>query len=332
MSERYPLGTHVLHEQLGIGKVVYADASIMHVYFRDKDLALPERRVSLFKPAVWHLLKSTPALPDLVLDHLPPWTGTEFARFKTTLTIDDAKKAFLHRFPDGMDDPGFVENEIDYKRAATVRFNEEFLPQAPHWIEDGDADALARGIEQVYGRHLPKPLRLNLLFHGSEEPAYVEAIRGGGAATVEYVRALLSYLASNERGDLERYIKSLSDIPHRSGGISPCTWPTLTWLPFIASPHRYMLVKPTIIQAFASARATEIGYRPTPNAQSYTSVLRFAEDLRRTLQQSEVNLARRELDMIDTQSFMWVVERYTMADAAQATATAAQSTRERQPT
>ena len=119
MAEPYPKGTHLLHEQLGVGKVVYADSSIMHVYFRDKDASLPERRVSLFQPTAWHLLRATPALPDAVLDHLPPWTGTEFARFKTTLTIDEAKKAFLNWFPDGMDDAGFVENEIDYKRAAT---------------------------------------------------------------------------------------------------------------------------------------------------------------------------------------------------------------------
>lgn len=47
MSKPYPLDTHVRHKELAIGKVIYTDALINHMYVRDKDTALPERRVSL---------------------------------------------------------------------------------------------------------------------------------------------------------------------------------------------------------------------------------------------------------------------------------------------
>jgi len=46
--------------------------------------------------------------------------------------------------------------------------------------------------------------------------------------------------------------------------------------------------------------------------------LQFADDFRRTLQASELNLSGRDLDLIDTQSFMWVVERYTTVDTQKA--------------
>lgn len=79
-----------------------------------------------------------------------------------------------------------------------------------------------------------------------------------------------------------------------------------------------MFVKPTIIQAFASASAREINYRPEPNALTYTAIMQFATEFCRTLEVSEVNLSGRPLDLIDTQSFMWVVERYSLSDAQSA--------------
>lgn len=314
MSKPHSLGAHVLHAHHGLGKVIHTDPSIVHVYFRDRQETMPERKIGRFKQDMWSRLEPVAAQPDPVLDNLPPWNGIAFERFKTDLTIDAAKCAFLRGFPGGIDDPSFLAEECDYKRAATRRFAEAFAPHARSWIDAGDAAAIAKGLEAVYGRHLSSGERLNLLFARAEEPAYFDALRAGGAATVALAEALLAFLDSNAREDLERYIDALSRLPQRSGGAAVATWPTLTWLPFIAAPDHCMFVKPTIVQAFASASAWEIGYRPTPNAKTYLAILAFADTFRRTLQCSEVNLSGRDLDLIDTQSFMWVVERYTSED------------------
>lgn len=319
MSEVHSLGAHVLHAHHGLGKVVHADPSIVHVYFRDRQESLPEKKIGRFKPDMWSKLAPVAAQPDPVLDNLPPWNGTAFERFKTDLTIEAAKRDFLRAFPGGIDDPGFLAEECDYKRAATRRFADAFAPYAQSWIDAGDAAAIAKGLEAVYGRDLSNGGRLNLLFARAEEPAYFDALRAGGAATVALADALLAFLNSNDRGDLERYISALARIPQRPGGAAVATWPTLTWLPFIAAPDRCMFVKPTIVQAFASASAWEIGYQPVPNAKTYLAILAFADTFRRTLQGSEVNLSGRQLDLIDTQSFMWVVERYTAAGVEKAT-------------
>lgn len=194
------------------------------------------------------------------------------------------------------------------------------MPNAQEWIRDGNTAEIATALSQVYGRDLNNGLRLNLLFARAEEPAYFDALHAGGMITVRLAETLLALLESGSAADIERYIATVSALPQRDCGNPSCTWPTVTWLPFIASPDRYMLVKPTIIQSFASASAREIGYQPSPNARSYASILAFADVFRRSLQASEVNLSGRQLDMIETQSFMWVVDRYNDADAAKAEA------------
>lgn len=313
LASTFGLGTYVTHATRGLGKIVYFDETVVHVYFRDHPGPRPEDRIGRFKADTWHFLEAGQQAPDPVLDNLPPWTGTAFERFSTPLTIEAAKSAFLRRFPGGFEDTEFQRVETLYKREAHRRFNEELLPSVASWVAEHDATAIAAGLEHVYGRSLSAGLGLNLLFARAEEPAYFDALRAGGEATVELADALVAYLDSTSEADLRRYIHAVAGLPQRPGGASTFTWPTVTWLCFVAKPQCCMMVKPTIVQSFASASAREIGYRSEPNARTYASIMSFSDDLRHSLQSSEVNLSGRELDMIDVQSFMWVVERYAKA-------------------
>src|SRR5690606_24898464 len=125
MESNLRLGAHVIHHSRGLGKVVHFDETIVHVYFKDRPDSLPEDRIGRFRPDSWHLLRVVQPGPDPVLDNLPPWDGKVFARFKTQLTIDAAKSAFLRRFPGGFDDREFNNVECNYKREANRRFTAE---------------------------------------------------------------------------------------------------------------------------------------------------------------------------------------------------------------
>jgi hypothetical protein len=46
------------------------------------------------------------------------------------------------------------------------------------------------------------------------------------------------------------------------------------------------------------------------NYESYTRIVDMATRLAEVLQHSAINLEQKPLDMMDVQSFMWVVERY----------------------
>src|SRR5690606_25917728 len=195
------------------------------------------------------------------------------------------------RFPGGFDDREFNKVECNYKREANRRFTAEFLPAAGTWIGAKDASALCSGLERIYGKHLPSVLRLNLLFARAEEPAYFDALRAGGAKVVALAAALIAFRQSGAEADLQDYINAVAELPQRPGGASAFTWPTVTWLPFVAAPDRCIMIKPTIMQSFASACAREMRYQSEPNAKTYLAMNDFAEDLRKELMASEVNLS-----------------------------------------
>lgn len=315
----FQTGQHVLHPSWGLGKVLFVDATQLHAYFRDRRDEVPDDRVRKIAAEGWHLLQVVPAEPDAVLDGLPPWNGKAFLRPKTALTIDEAKRTFLRMFEGGIDDPRFVAQELEYKRAATQRFATEFLPHVKGWIANEDAAAIAGGVETVWGKHVPSKARLNLLYHMGEAPAYFEALHQSGAATVAYAAALMRVLESDTDKDFTRLCSAIGALRVREGGTEVAKWAPLTWLPFIADPSRHIVVRSSIIQAFASAYPRELNFRPEPNALTYRCVREFAEDFRRVLQASEVNLSGRELDLMDVQSFMWAVAKYKKIDVDVAT-------------
>jgi hypothetical protein len=314
MSRMFALGDYVLHPTRGLGKVVSADSSVVRVYFRDVDEPAPEDRVKQFNDKGSQMLTGIEPLGDVVLDNLPPWKDGKFQRFKTDLTIDAAKRDFLRRFPGGIDDPEFRRAEIDYKRSAHQRYKTLFEPFVRGWVAQGNNVAIAAALDQVYGDpRAPKigaDTRLNLLYQKVEEPAYFDALRGGGDFTTQYAKAALDFIEQDGTEQFDRYVRALEQLPTREGGAQIDLWTTLTWLPFVAVPDQHVLIKPTIIQSFASALAFEPNYKSQLNHLTYRSVQNLAESMRETLRSSEVNLRGRELDMIDVQSFMWVVARY----------------------
>lgn len=318
MSQMPRIGSYVHHPSLGAGKVVSEDASQVRIYFRDVDDSNPEKRVKVFDARGLPKLTVVESFEDPVLDNLPPWIDGKFQRYKTDLTIGASKREFLRRFPDGIDDAAFQRAEIDYKRSAHERYTTLFGPYARDWVADRNHEAIATALDQVYGdpkvSKIGADTRLNLLYQRVEEPAYFDALRNGGESTVRYAEAALDFIEDGGTTEFERYVSALERLPTREGGARIDLWTTLTWLPFIAAPDRHCLIKPTIIQSFASALPFECHYRSKLNHLTYRSTQEMTECLRETLRSSEVNLNGRELDMIDVQSFMWVVARYTGAD------------------
>lgn len=314
------LGAYVRHSSLGVGKVVSKDGDQIRIYFRDVDESLPEKRVRIFDLRGLPMLTVVDPFGDATLDNLPPWIEGKFHRYKTDLTIGSSKRAFLQKFPTGIDDAGFQREEVDYKRSAHERYITLFLPFARGWIAESNHEAISAALDRVYGdpqaSRIGAHSRLNLLFQRVEEPAYFDALRSGREYTVRYAEAALEFIESGGEEQFHRYVSALEHLPTREGGARIDLWTTLTWLPFIAAPDRHCLIKPTIIQSFASALPFEINYKSQLNHLTYRSVQGMTESMRETLRSSEVNLHGRELDMIDVQSFMWVVARYNSADAS----------------
>ena len=79
------------------------------------------------------------------------------------------------------------------------------------------------------------------------------------------------------------------------------TWPIVTVFGFIAQPDRHVFFKPSVTKAAAAIYDKPLPYQSRPSWDVYAALLEFAERLRRDL----ADLKPR--DMIDLQSFMWVL-------------------------
>lgn len=314
MVERVAIGDLVEHSRAGLGKVVSVSGSYVRVFFKGRRDIAPEWRVMELRLPC-EFLSPVQRHADAELDNLPPWKGGKFERFPTPLTFESAKLAFAKQFVQGFADPGYVRQERAYKNSAHRRFMQSFAPQAQQWIRNGDAAALSAGLNAVYGD--PKAdkggsdERLNLMYQRVEEPAYFDALRGGGDATCRFVDATLQFLETDSEKHFDDYVKSLLALPTRTDGASLEHWTTVTWLPFIARPDHHILIKPTITRTFASVLPFKIHYRSEINYPTYASCVAMAQQMRERLQHSELNLSGRPLNMLDVQSFMWVVMRYT---------------------
>lgn len=305
----------VRHESLGVGKVVSGDGVTLRIYFKDVREPDPAIRVRSFK-APWTHLSLIDTFPDAEFDNLPPWNGERFEGARNPVNLEQAKKTFLRFFPEGLDDPGFIKQEKQYKVSASVRYHTLVEDKLRAWAEADDHGAIAAGLNAVYGD--PKAskdgpdTRLNLLYQKVEEPAYFDALRAGGADTSRYAAAMLDFLDSGTKESFDKYLEAVRKLPTKKASID--LWTTVTWLPFIADPDRHFLIKPTIVQAFAGALPFDIQYRADLNYRTYAKTVDMARYLGDVLAKSELNPARRALDMIDVQSFMWVVERWTAKD------------------
>ena len=76
-------------------------------------------------------------------------------------------------------------------------------------------------------------------------------------------------------------------------------------IPFVARPDRHLIVKPRIIGRVAERFGVDLRYRPRPNAETYAAVMSFA---------SWLGDALGARDLIDVQSFLWVIASDEYAD------------------
>ena len=111
------------------------------------------------------------------------------------------------------------------------------------------------------------------------------------------LRALLNG-GDTDQTRFERWVACVGGLPRRQTRV--LTWPLVTVIGFIAQPDRHLFLKPMVTRAAAKAYGYQFDYVSRPNWGTYTSLLAFADQIRRDQQDL------RPRDMIDLQGFIWV--------------------------
>lgn len=204
------------------------------------------------------------------------------------------RRKFLRQFPQGFHDPVYLDWERDYKWETHLRW-QEALPRDKfcHLLRDGQATEAAARAMRVEQRS-----RHSMLF-SFEKMALRDALRSPDGVR-DFAHGLYDYL--HGRGGLERrferWVAAIDGLPRRQTRV--LTWPLVTVFGFIAQPAEHMFMKPNTIRAAAKAYGYDLPYQSRPSWETYSSLLAFAELVRRDLKDL------RPRDMIDLQSFLWV--------------------------
>ena len=205
---------------------------------------------------------------------------------------DKCRRKFLRFFPEGFDDETYIDWERDYKWEAHERWTEQLgKAEFQSLIRAGKFEEFARRAVNIESR-------TNLLF-SFEKMAMRDAVKARGGARA-FAEGLFDFL--HGRGSLEkrfdRWVEVVAALPRRQTRV--LTWPVVTVFGFIAQPDVHVFLKPMVTKRAAEAYGFDFVYRSRPSWETYSSLLAFAERVRKDVRDL------RPKDMIDIQGFIWV--------------------------
>ena len=202
------------------------------------------------------------------------------------------RRKFLKVFPGGFRDETYLDWERDYKWQAHERWVERLTHTA-------FAALLDKGRHTEIAEHAVRvESRTNLLF-SFEKMALRDAVKSPAGAR-RFADGLYDFLygGGDDPSRFERWCEAVAGLPRRQTRV--LTWPLLTVFGFIAEPTRHIFLKPNVTRIAAAEYGVDFSYTSRPNWDTYASLLRFAELVRRD------NRDLKPRDMIDLQSFIWV--------------------------
>jgi hypothetical protein len=204
-----------------------------------------------------------------------------------------ARRKFLRFFPRGFRDETYLAWERNYKEEAHEK-----------WLEVLDRPtfrSLLRGSEyvEIASTAVRIESRTNLLF-SFEKMALRDAVKSVAGARM-FAEGLYEFLhgAGSPQKRFENWVEVVGSLPRRQTRV--LTWPLVTVFGFIAQPGTHIFLKPKVTRLAAVAYGFDFEYQSKPTWETYSSLLGFAEVIRRDLADL------RPRDMIDIQSFMWVM-------------------------
>ena len=213
---------------------------------------------------------------------------------QSSASAERCRRKFLRHFPGGFDGEKYLDWERDYKWEAHERWEaalgkDEFR-RLLRREEFSEVAARAVRVEQQ--------TRHSMIF-SFEKMALRDAVKPPEGARA-FAEGLYNFLhgPGGERKRFEGWVETVAVLPRRQTRV--LTWPVVTVFGFLAAPERHIFLKPNVTREAARAYGFDFHYQSRPGWETYSSLLDFAETIRRD--QSDL----KPRDMIDIQSFIWV--------------------------
>jgi len=203
------------------------------------------------------------------------------------------RSKFLGYFSDGFADAEYCDLERNYKLRAHERWMAE-LNQATFrkLIKSGDYRKIAAVAVAIESR-------TNLLF-SFEKMALRDAVKSSADARA-FAVGLYEFLhgRSSLESRFEAWCEVVAGLPRKQTRV--LTWPVATVMGFIAQPDLHFFLKPTVTRTGAEKYGLPLHYHSRPNWETYEELISIAKRIKADLRDL------RPRDMIDIQSFLWVM-------------------------
>jgi hypothetical protein len=205
------------------------------------------------------------------------------------------RRRFLDFFPRGFSDPDYVDSERSYKWDTHLRWMEVLDPaEFRRLVRNHEfAEVASRAIR------VEQSSTYSMLF-SFEKMALRDAVKTREGAQL-FADGLYYFL--HGRGLLENrfeaWVNVVDSLPRKQTRV--LTWPVVTVFGFLAQPQTHFFFKPKVTRKAAADYGYDLPYSSRPSWETYASLLELTKILRSDLRDL------RPRDMIDFQSFLWVV-------------------------
>lgn len=202
------------------------------------------------------------------------------------------RRKFLRHFSGGFHDETYLAWERQYKEAACERWRGLLgVQELRRLVRSGKHS-------EVANRAIAVESRTNLLF-SFEKMALRDALKSAEGART-FATGLL-HLVESDVGprSFERWCAAVAELPRVQTRV--LTWPVVTVFGFLARPRAHIFFKPMVTRRAAAAYGLDFHYETHPGWDVYAGLLDFAKRIRRDVRDL------RPRDMIDMQSFIWVL-------------------------
>ena len=294
------VGSLVEHRAWGLGKILALRQPNAEAYFPSlaAESGGPTRMVRLAN------LSLAAVQSDPVLDQVEGRRPGSKAGAKVKVppkrpehTLAQAIEWFQTEYPGGFADDRFVSNEVSLKRAAQQLFADKLGDGAGEaLLASGNFAEVGTLLDAVYRTtKIPSRLELAAIHKGLKE----------SAAAAHLLEGLLALLATPNAQTFARLADAVAALPTPSKGPSVQTWTSVTILPFLADPSRFIVTKSDVGKQIAGRMGRDLVFSTAVKWDTYDRVLDVSRSLLETLKPMGAT------DMIDVQSFIWVTRKLT---------------------
>ncbi|HEX6915283.1 MAG TPA: hypothetical protein VF145_08575 [Chitinophagaceae bacterium] len=207
--------------------------------------------------------------------------------------VQQCRRKFLFYFKKGFATPKYEDWERGYK------WNAHQL-----WLELLDKKEFRRLLiagefVEIANRATRIESRTNLLF-SFEKMALRDAVKTEAGAKI-FAEGLFDFVYGTAQLEtrFNRWVQAVASLPRKQTRV--LTWPLVTVFGFIANPDEHIFLKPRVTKIAAEKYGFDFQYTSKPNWDTYRNYLSFAETVSADLYDMKPK------DMIDIQSFLWVL-------------------------